>query len=234
MSDHAEFAPSSAYRWLPCGLSQKFAKSFIDYPSKAAEKGTALHEIAAKELERGKLSANEDVGMYVNYVYRRFDLIVGSSLFIEKKLVINSDCWGTADACIVSRDFIEIVDLKSGKELVSAIENPQLKLYGLGFIKELGNVPDDKDVFLTIVQKPDKNSPVKTWKTSAGYLRKFERSVDRAIARALQPDPPPLAGDHCTYCKGRMFCEAYKLTIGAKRSLNKKDLVIYSRCVVQH
>jgi hypothetical protein len=164
-------------------------------------------------------STHEIVGGYVNYALNRSALEAGSKLFVEHKVFVNPVCWGTADAVIRAKSFIEVVDLKTGKGLVSPYKNPQLSLYGLGFVKELGVVPADMKVILTIAQPTNKASPIKSWGTTAGDLRAFEVSVDRAIVRSYQADPPAIVGDHCAHCKGRMFCKEFMVVNGLKKSL---------------
>ena len=58
--------------------------------------------------------------------------------------------FGTADTLIVTEDVVHVVDLKFGKGVpVTAIGNPQLRLYGMG---ALNLFPNTKFVRMTIIQ----------------------------------------------------------------------------------
>ena len=63
-------------------------------------------------------------------------------------------CWGTGDAILANATHVQIVDLKYGQGVsVSAHENPQLKLYGVGALEMLDGVLGDiETVGMTICQ----------------------------------------------------------------------------------
>ena len=63
-----------------------------------------------------------------------------AELFVEQRLNISDyapESFGTGDAAIVANTVLKVIDLKYGKGVeVSAIDNPQLKVYALGWLRE--------------------------------------------------------------------------------------------------
>ncbi len=63
------------------------------------------------------------------------------------------ESFGTGDVIIFSGGVLEIIDLKYGKGIeVSAIDNPQLRLYGLGAYELLSLMYDIHTVRMTIIR----------------------------------------------------------------------------------
>jgi hypothetical protein len=79
-------------------------------------------------------------------------------LLVEQSLPIahitgEEDAEGTGDAVILRGDEIIVIDLKFGRGVeVSAIDNPQLMLYGLGALEKFGLLGDFKRVRMVISQ----------------------------------------------------------------------------------
>lgn len=204
---HAKFPPSGADRWLKCGYSVKMAEYFPSKETPASKEGTRQHAIAAFHLENGTESNAPGLRTYLSTVR---DCANDGRLFVEKKVdIVPGHCWGTSDAVVVGEDWISVLDLKWGTSLVTAIGNPQLKLYAIGALREF--LPDIADavVCLTIVQPNAKGWPVKRWATTAKKLFEFIPVVEAAIEEGLKADPKAVTGNHCYWCPAKLHCHAY-------------------------
>lgn len=211
---HALFAPSAASRWLVCPLTVKLSAMFPDTSTDASRRGTLHHDIAATKLERGEDSGDNKMQMYLNAVRDE-----PGELFVERKLVVvPGKCWGTADAIKWAPHKLSLFDLKWGKSMVHATNNPQLLTYGVGVLREFP-LPRDTPVDLVIVQ-PNATTgwPVKRWEVTAADILAFRPKIERAIEAAEKPDPVGVPGAHCYWCPGKMHCKAYLVDAGKKKS----------------
>lgn len=203
------FRPSKAEQWLACGYSVAIAPLFPATTNAAAENGTKHHGIASTHLENGTVSKIAGINLYLKEV--RKDVSEFSQLFIERKVVVVKDlCEGTLDSAVILPNWRRMLDLKWGTSAVHATDNPQLKLYANGLLNEFPADDLDDPLTLTIVQPNGKTGlPVKNWDTTARQVIKFMDKVNAAIDEGLKPVPKAVAGSHCFWCPGKMFCDAY-------------------------
>lgn len=167
MTGHARLSPSSASRWTKCPGSLRLIgeRGITDNSSRAAEEGTAAHELLEMCILQGKppidflgirlnpcqfepdgfLVDNEMVG-YITEVYEWVvDKTISSKgvLFPERRvkpgqMFGRDDCSGTADITIIHPPFITMGDLKYGQGIGVDVENNlQLLLYGMGVLAEM-------------------------------------------------------------------------------------------------
>ena len=174
MSTHAVLSPSSAERWMNCYGSVELSRNIVDTGSSAANEGTMMHTVSATCLEKGydavgfigtiddetKLILQVDqagyVQYYVDYV-RSLASLPGAILMIEQSLPIEfmtgeEGAQGTADAIIITKDELIVVDAKFGFKPVDAVENKQLQMYAAAAYEIYGMAYDFKTVRLVIVQ----------------------------------------------------------------------------------
>lgn len=140
----------------------------------------------------------------------------GQCLFIEYRVTL--DAWmpgegGTLDAGIVIYDKagavcrVHINDLKFGRDPVSALRNPQLMAYALGFLDEMNLLArPDLEVALEIDQ-PRAPGRGDQWITTVGELLAFGEELAAAYRIGSQPDAPRTPGaSACKYCKAAAHC----------------------------
>lgn len=154
MTEHAKLSPSSAERWLTCTAAPGLEATMPpEEESEFALEGTLAHDIAAWLLEGNDLDDYEGdlvddmdaVHEYVENVFDSVDQSHEAELYVEVKLDLSRwvpEGFGTADAVIVDSEAQHIIvrDLKFGVGVpVSAENNPQLWLYGLGALKTFGS-----------------------------------------------------------------------------------------------
>lgn len=160
--DHAEYAPSAAYRWMRCHGSIRLSRGLPNKSSIYAEEGTQCHEASDKILEKG-LSFEEacrglsDEQTLIVEDYTEFCLDLWHEArdagddfvaFTEARMHapgISKKFFGTGDFAIVNytRQELRFVDLKAGAVPVYVRDkqgriNPQLGSYLLLMLARLG------------------------------------------------------------------------------------------------
>lgn len=134
-----------------------------------------------------------------------------SKIFLEQR--VDYSRWapggfGTADCTIVSDDTLIIVDYKNGTGVpVSAVDNPQLRLYALGAMERFGALFDFESVTYYIVQ-PHLNS-VTTQTTDRDELLAWAQDTVHPAAELAYAGKGAFApGEHCRFCAAKAVCAA--------------------------
>ena len=249
MAAHARLNASSAARWLNCPPSVRLCEQFPDSGSQYAEEGTFAHALAElllrynnREITKRQFNSRmkkmqesewyskemeEYIASYADLVWEQLNEAKAScpdafALF-EQRVDFSKyvpDGFGTADVTIIADDTLQVIDLKYGKGVeVSAENNPQLRLYGIGAYLEHSLLYDIQKVKMTIIQP------------RIGNLSSEEVPVNELLAWAedyVKPRADLAAagkgelrvGDHCRFCKAFAVCRAQK---GYQMELAKMD-----------
>ncbi|QCT03318.1 hypothetical protein E6C60_2606 [Paenibacillus algicola] len=158
---------------------------------------------------------DDAVAAYVEVVEERFMAAKTRSsdavILLEERLDFTEwvpDGYGTGDVVLISDGVLEVIDLKYGKGVpVSAIGNPQLRLYGLGAWSNWNYLYSIHEVSMTIVQ-PRLDS-VSTDTLLLGELIEWaETTVKPAATLADAGDGEYKSGSHCRWCKVKGSCRA--------------------------
>jgi len=162
-------------------------------------------------------------GDMIDYVQRYIDLVreyaVGGELLVEQALPIGhltgeDEAEGTGDAVVLRDSEITVADLKYGRGVeVSAIDNKQLKLYGLGALEKYSILGDFTSVRLVIIQPRISYAPSE-WVISVDELLLFAKEVmiQSAQATELLVNEVELTEflvpgtDTCQWCKAKATC----------------------------
>lgn len=161
---HSLLSASSAHRWLECTPSARATYTEENECSVYAQEGTAAHELAEIKLSGrfGKITISETaerieafkvdpryapyynaefeeyVDEFVEYVCQQTEGLENYHIFFEFRVDFSHivpQGFGTADVILVTNDWIQVIDLKFGQGVpVSAQDNPQLRLYGIGAV----------------------------------------------------------------------------------------------------
>ncbi|MEJ7218774.1 DUF2800 domain-containing protein [Staphylococcus gallinarum] len=231
---HARLSASGANQWINCPPSIKASEGVGDKTTEFAEEGTFAHELSElyfsrlyedlseqefnEQLETRKQNRyyseelREYVEQYVDIVEEKVNeakAVDEPILFFEHRLDLTRfvpESFGTGDVIIYYNGIVEIVDLKFGKGVeVSAIENPQLRLYGLGAYELLKDFEDVKTIKTTIVQPRLHN--ISTEELDASELVKWGLETVRPQAMLAYDGKGEFhAGSHCRFCKIRHTC----------------------------
>jgi hypothetical protein len=212
-----------------------------DRTSSYAIEGSAAHELAEKCLRQG-LDADAFIGQYLNTesdtpieVTEDMATAVQTYLDFARSLAANTqpgDCrhfieqtfdlslfykglFGTSDYTCLHRPSatLFVCDYKHGQGLaVEALDNPQLRYYGLGALIKLKEMnlppPFPEWISLNIVQPraPHRAGPIRNETLSVMSLLAWaEKLID--AAKATEPADAPLhEGEHCRFCPAAPRC----------------------------
>jgi hypothetical protein len=221
-------------RRIACPGSAQAEKGLPDRGSAASDRGTRLHDLAARALLGDEGAAYEpddpeDSKMVVDYVdavraellrYERGHLLGNCgtpTLYVEQRFHLDhldEELWGTADAMIVAPPFIHVFDLKTGYVAVDLMKdgaiNAQLGGYLLGGIRAAQKLRADalNEFRLTVVQPARGGS--KTIVAHRKLIAQLAGKIVDTLEAARQPNAPRSPGDHCGYCKARGTCPALR------------------------
>lgn len=228
---HAKYSPSHAAIWGTCTASVGLESGIPDSGSGYAEEGTLAHAIAEVKLKnrfglisdseyKTALAAATSSSLYQSEMEGFTDTYVDEItricmafpekpyIVVEKRLDMGHivpDCFGTADCVVQYGTMLHIFDFKYGKGvMVSAENNPQLRLYALGAVREYSVFSEIKTVFMTIIQPRLDN--VQSASMPVNDLTAWGEALGRRVRDALVTGGEFVAGEHCRFCKARAVC----------------------------
>lgn len=173
MTKHALLSASSSYRWLSCPPLPRLESFFQNEVSDAAIEGTLAHKLAEhklrvalgkNEMQLDMTNINQEMQEYtddyVTYILEQIALekqtTKDPSILIEQRLDFSNyvpEGFGTGDCIIIADENLHIIDFKYGQGIaVSAVDNPQMKLYGLGALNIYDALYDIETIKMTIFQ----------------------------------------------------------------------------------
>ena len=218
---HALLSASSAHRWLECPPSAVANEAYPNQDTVFTNEGTLAHEVAEFMARNGyysKKDAVEGVTVemvncakeYADYIEEQKksnDAIV----LLEQRVDFSPwvpDGFGTCDCIIIQNDTLSIIDYKFGQGVVvSATDNPQMKLYALGAMNDYGIALDVKKVELHIFQ-PRLNN-ISTDNLTVDELMEWaEKTVKPVAEKAVQGKGKYSPGEHCRFCQHGGKCRA--------------------------
>ncbi len=234
--DHALLSASSSARWLACPPSAVAAEAYPNEGTEFTQEGTIAHEVAEFIVDGNfNIEAHDrwvsDLQMFLDNPgvtaemadcangYRDYILEQTKSstavVLLEQRVDFSPwvpDGFGTADCIIIQGNEMDVIDYKYGKGVaVSAEDNPQMKLYGLGALNEFGFAYDVEKVRLHIFQ-PRLNN-ISTYELTADALLTWgEKTVKPIAEKAAKGKGTYKAGEHCRFCPHAGKCRALTKT----------------------
>lgn len=234
MGAHALLSPSAAHRWMNCTAAPRLEINVEDAGSDYAAEGTLAHAYCTLKLKKylGLPTADEEkeiealsqyhtgemdeyTDTYVSIVLEKFNAARAhtkdAQLLVETRLDFSKhipDAFGTADAIIIADGTIEEIDFKYGKGVkVSAFQNPQTMIYGLGAFEKFDFEYDIRRVRMTIIQpRIDNLSEYEV--TTAELLSWAIKELEPKAKEAYSGNGKQQPGDWCQFCKVKHTCRA--------------------------
>lgn len=226
---HALLSASSAHRWLACPASAVAAEAYPSQDTEFTREGTQAHEVAevvARAAVENKknwsytLKENMPLEMldcaenYRDYILEQIktdDAVV----LLEQRVDFSPwvpDGFGTADCIIIQGDTMDVIDYKYGQGVaVSAVDNPQEKLYGLGALNDYGFAFNVSKVRLHIFQPRINNVSVDEL-TVDDLMAWAEKTVKPTAEKAAKGKGGYCAGAHCKFCPHAGKCRTLTKT----------------------
>lgn len=230
--NHSLLSASTAHRWLVCTPSARLEQSEQGSCSVYAQEGTDAHELAEIKLSYrfNKITVSkynelydefkskssyynkefeEYVDEFVEFVISCTENLKDYYTYFELKVNFSNivpQGFGTVDVAIVANDYIHVIDLKFGVGVpVSALNNPQLRLYGMGLLNMFPNSNKIKmSIYQPRLQSTDTEVLTKKelldWAINTVKPRADEAVLGEGI---LRPDEYA-----CRFCKLRGKCKA--------------------------
>lgn len=232
---HALLSASSASRWLVCTASPRFEEGLPEINSTYAEEGRLAHAIAEikvlkkftamtgrayttrlNNLKKDTLYDQEmdkTTDLYIEHLTEQA-MLYNSSPTVAAEVKVDfgeyvPEGFGTCDCVMIGGDTLSITDYKHGKGVpVSAVGNPQMRLYALGALKRYAPVFGDtiKQVRMTIDQ-PRLDSYTSDLIT-VEELRAWGESIKPIAQKAFSGLGEFVPGEHCRFCRGKAQCRA--------------------------
>ena len=231
---HAVLSASKAHQWLKCPPSVRWEEQFEEREqSEAAAEGTLAHSLAEDHMRKtlagkrltvpAKIKNDplfrpimvEHVATYCEEITRAMLEMKDGDPTIKLEQELDLTPWipegfGTADCVLIGDGVLHVFDFKYGKGVpVSAEENPQLMLYGLGALNEFGMLYDIDLVTLHIIQ-PRLDS-ITEWSIVRDTLEWWGETEVKPIAQtAFKGEGEFNPGqDQCRWCRCKNVCRAY-------------------------
>jgi len=234
---HARLSASGAKRWMTCTPSVALEEQFPEGSSTYAEEGTFAHSLAEliinynlhnmtkaafnKKFEVLKKNQYycQDMQDYIDEYVRQIWEFVNEAkakckdviVLTEQRLDFSAfveDGFGTGDIVIIGDDELHIIDLKYGKGVgVTAEDNPQIRLYGIGAVEAFSMIYDFDRVKMTIIQ-PRLEMTTSETLTVDELITWADTEVRPRAALAMAGEGEFVVGDHCRFCRARAICRA--------------------------
>ena len=232
---HALLSASSASRWLKCTAAPRFEEHLPERTSEYAEEGRLAHAICElKTLKKftvmtsrtytTRLNKLKKDPLYSEEMDKTSDLYIEH--LIEQAMLYDStptvvaevqvdfgeyvpEGFGTCDNVMIGGDTLSITDYKHGKGVpVSAVGNPQMRLYALGALKRYAPVFGDaiKKVRMSIDQPRLDSYTTDT--LTVEELKAWGESIKPIAQKAFSGLGEFVPGDHCRFCRGKAQCRA--------------------------
>jgi hypothetical protein len=170
-------------------------------------------EFNAEKYEEGTWDEMwEHTTTYLELIEERLARRPHSIVLLEQRMDSGIEkCWGTSDVVIVSPSHIEIIDLKYGAGvMVSAYENSQLRIYGLGALDTYGDLLGEADLIVMTVFQPRMEN-VDSEEMDPDDLRAWRDGVAAPAAKEALHNPNAKFGPSekaCRWCPAAGICRA--------------------------
>lgn len=219
---HALLSASSSHRWLNCPPSAVAAEAYENEGTDYTREGTLAHEVAELVAQIDAKITPDFIADLKNWTgsedvtQEMVDCAAGYRDYIQEQIRIDNaqvmlesrvdfspwvpDGFGTADCIILQGDTMDVIDYKYGKGVaVSAEDNPQMKLYGLGALNDYGFAWEIETIRVHIYQPRMNNVSIFEFRVK-DLLEWAEKIVKPIADQAAQGKGKYNAGAWCKFC----------------------------------
>lgn len=249
---HAILSPSGASRWMECPASIRAARGVEPGPeSSYAREGTQFHTLCELTV-RHRMLGGSDVDYLRDYLDWALGTVLewrdaqlayvedwvlfltgileddpGATLLLEQ--VVDTGvpgCWGTADVVIIHTDGrIRVIDIKYGAGMwVSCLDNPQLRLYGVGALNTLIEDPLTIHEITTTIWQPRMDNISDETLTRRELLKWRDELIPVAKLALGEDAPYGPSEDACRWCPIAGECKV-RADYMLKRDFGNPDLL---------
>ena len=225
---HAVLSASSSHLWLNCPPSARLCEAYEDKGSDYAAEGTDCHTLCEMRLKQALGIPTKDIienltwynsemedcaEGYVTYVVELLESAKQTCpdpvVCIEQKVDFSrwvQDGFGTADCIVIADGVMDIVDYKHGKGVeVSAVGNPQMRLYALGALEIFDGIYDIESVRMTIFQ-PRKGNISTDFIEKDALLEWADGELSEKAKLAYEGRGEFHCGEWYRFCKAKAVC----------------------------
>ena len=211
---HALLSASSSSRWLKCPPSAVAATMYENTGTVFTQEGTLAHEVAEYMARSGFYHLDKDsqeegvttemtacAELYRDYIQ---ELVTDDNAVILLEQRLDFSPWvpkgfGTGDCIIIQGNRLDVIDYKYGKGVaVSAVENSQMRLYGLGALNDFGDIYDIQEIGMHIFQPRINNISVDVLRVED--LLAWGEEVKPIAKLAAKGKGDFCSGEHCRFC----------------------------------
>lgn len=231
--NHAVLSPSASHRWMQCPASIRMCRDIPQEPTSVyAEEGTQFHTLCEVEASKRLLGQEpqeyamdrldwaletEDdwhddqlkfVEDWINLLQSYLEEEQDARLYLEVRVDTGIPaCWGTADAIVVYSDRIRVIDIKYGAGIkVSAIDNSQARLYGVGALETLIEDPLTIHEVTNTIWQPRMNNLSEETLTRAELVKWRDDLIPTAKLALSEDAPFGPSEDACRFCPAAGIC----------------------------
>lgn len=217
---HALLSASGSSRWLKCPPSAMAATLYENADTEFTREGTLAHEVA-EAVARGQdvvkkttpgLITDEMIRCAEGYADYIQELVTDDNAVVLLEQRLDFSPWvpggfGTGDCVIIQGNRLDVVDYKYGQGVaVSAVDNSQMRLYGLGALHDFGVIYDIHEVAVHIYQPRMNNVSVEA--LLADDLLAWGEEIKPIAQAAAEGKGEYAAGPHCRFCLHAGSCPA--------------------------
>lgn len=152
----------------------------------------------------------DNVLIYINAVQGIIQKCYDPELFIEHKVVIvEGQCYGTADVIIKDTNDLYVIDLKYGAGVaVSAFENLQALTYLAGAVLGYKKGERKPTNYHAIIIQPriPSDEPYSIWTVGAGVIADHIIKIAMLLDDVKEGDTKLIEGEHCRWCPAKPVC----------------------------
>lgn len=236
---HNTYSPSTARRWMRCPGSARLIEHLLeegeiqDKPPRAAEVGTAWHEVMKKCLASdmsidealeavcsGRPDMEEDMWEDDLMLQPLIDKVkqwerIGYRKWVEKQVSLTTpggeNLGGTANVILWNNDkrILRVVALKTGRWGVDPVGNEQLALYAYMAAADVCPSKTENFAVIMCIYQPSRQIVWNEWESDMNEIKTIWLRAEKAADTPLSSESLVPGHVQCQWCPAQKHCPAY-------------------------